>query len=123
MTDEIQPLPNPGDEVWDDIEATEAGDIPEDGPVVIRQSELEELEEFLKAVQQLLLAHEERLSNLESAVSAMLKEAQEFEDALREAYGDGEGSGGTDGETKPSIVDGSGNPIDAGGTEVPSDDS
>ena len=129
MTDEPNgtPIPEPeGDEIWDEIEAKEGRDfseIPEDGPVVIRQSELDELGEFLKAVQDLLLAHEERLGNVENALGEMIKEAQEFEAALREAYGDGEGESGTDGETQPSIVDGSGNPIDAGGTEVPGDDS
>ena len=111
------PLPSPDDDeqVWDEIEAKEDGGE----TVEVSVAELDELGEFLSALRTLTLSLEKRVTILEQVLAAMLGVSDEVEDN----EGEGTGQSGPDGDSKPSIVDGSGNPIDAGGNEVSGDDS
>lgn len=116
MATDKTPLPSSeGDEVWDKIEANEDPDT----VVQISATELQELEEFLSGVRQIILSHERRITSIEKFLLA----AMEGNVAVDPDEGEGTGEGGTDGDSDTTIVDGSGNPIDAGGTEVPGEDS
>lgn len=116
METERTPLPSSdGDEIWDKIEAQED----ENTVVEISAQELQELEEFLSGVRQIILSHERRITSIEKFLLSAMGVADEVED--NEAEGTGEGS--PSGDTKPTAVDGGGDAPDAGGTEVPGENS
>jgi hypothetical protein len=93
-------------------------DEPIEETVEVTQQELDELGEFLGSVQKAIVAHEARIGAIERFLTEVLEAY-----AVDEGESQGEDQSQPSGDQKPSIVDGSGNPIDAGGTEVPGDDS
>lgn len=101
-------------------EPVENTPIDEAESITVTEEELTELGTFLDGIRQVVVAHETRITNIEK----FILEAIGVTNAVDPSEGEGTGAEvPADGESKTTIVDGSGKPLDTGGTEVPEQDS